>query len=185
MTKAVIAKGKHRSDSTVTLKPPNRPSSILGCWVINHTHQAKKVGAYVEVTGSFDVNVWYSHHDHSKTSVFTESVPYKDKIALHYRDEPTSKQEETIVTVLQHPNCTEASISECGQHFSISIERELLVEMVGETKVSVTIHPHPYDEEWPMSAVESSSIVMEEKKAKEPHKNEHSPHPSQRRDSPF
>ncbi|MDV6377577.1 outer spore coat protein CotE [Sporosarcina sp. GW1-11] len=187
MTKAVIAKGKHRSESTVTLKPPNRPSSILGCWVINHTHQSKKVGKHVEVTGSFDVNVWYSHHDHSKTSVFTESVPYKDKIALHYRDEPTSSKEETIVTVLQHPNCTEASISECGQNFLISIERELLVEMVGETKVSVTIHPHPYDEEWPM-AVESSSIVMEEKKPKEAPKKEqphHPNHPNQRKDSPF
>ncbi|EGQ27445.1 outer spore coat protein CotE [Mammaliicoccus sciuri] len=185
MTKAVIAKGKHRSDSTVTLKPPNRPSSILGCWVINHTHQAKKVGNHVEVTGSFDVNVWYSHHDHSKTSVFTESIPYKDKIALHYRDEPTSSKEETIVTVLQHPNCTEASISECGQNFSISIERELLVEMVGETKVSVTIHPHPYEEEWPIAEAESSSVVMEDKKANEPHAKEPSPHPVRRKDSPF
>nr|WP_199168371.1 MULTISPECIES: outer spore coat protein CotE [unclassified Sporosarcina] len=185
VTKAVIAKGKHRSETTELLKPPNRPSSILGCWVINHTQQAKKVGAHVEVTGSFDVNVWYSHHDHSKTSVFTESIPYKDKIALHYRDEPTSAKEETIVTVLQHPNCTEASISECGQNFSISIERELLVEMIGETKVSVTIHPDPYDEEWPILEAESSSLVMEDKKDNEVPNKERPHQPPKRKDSPF
>lgn len=90
-----------------------------------------------------------------------------------------------MVTVLQHPNCTEASISECGQHFQISIERELLVEMVGETKVSVTIHPDSFEEDWPI--LESPSAVTEEK-APEPVK-EQSPQQvqqrPQRRDSPF
>ena len=148
MTKAVIAKGKLRTESNVTLKPPNNPSSILGCWVINHTHQAKKVGRYIEVTGKFDVNVWYSHHDHSKTSVYSESVPYKDKIRLHYRDEPVSGQEEIIVNVVQHPNCTEALISDCGEKFIIKVERELVAEVVGETKVCITVHPHQFEEEW-------------------------------------
>lgn len=183
VTKAVIAKGKNRSDSTVSLKPPNRPSSILGCWVINHTYQAKKAGNHVEVAGSFDVNVWYSHHDHSKTSVFTESIPYKDKIALHYRDEPTSSKEETIVTVLQHPNCTEASIAECGQLFSISIERELLVEMIGETKVAVTIHPDSFDEEWPIPSAEAIDSA-EEKKPNVPQKEQVN-HAPERKDLPF
>ncbi len=132
----------------VSLRPPNSPTSILGCWVINHTHQAKKVGKCIEVTGKFDVNVWYSHQDHSKTSVFTESVPYKDKIRLHYRDEPTSGHEEIIVDVIQHPNCTEAIISECGEKFSITVERELLAEVVGETKVCISIHDSNFEEEW-------------------------------------
>ena len=148
MTKTVIAKGKKRTETTVSLKPPNRPTSILVCWVINHTHQAKKVGKFIEVTGKFDVNVWYSHQDHSKTSVFTESVPYKDRIRLHYRDEPTSGHEEVIVDVIQHPNCTEAIISECGEKFLITIERELVAEVVGETKVNITIHPTDFEEEW-------------------------------------
>ena len=149
MTKAVIAKGKKRTESKETLKPPNSPTSILGCWVINHTHSAKKVGKYVEVTGKFDVNVWYSHHDHSKTSVFTETIPYKDRIRLHYRDEPTSGHEEIIVNVIQHPNCTEATISDNGEKFLICVERELLAEVVGETKVSISVHPHSFEEEWP------------------------------------
>ena len=42
VTKAVVAKGKKRTESCETLRPPNTPSSILGCWVINHTYQSKK-----------------------------------------------------------------------------------------------------------------------------------------------
>lgn len=189
VTKAVIAKGKKRTETTVALTPPNNPSSILGCWVINHTHQAKKHGKYVEVTGKFDVNVWYSHHNHSKTAVFTECVTYKERIRLHYRDEPVSGQEEVIVNVLQHPNCTEAIISDCGEKFKITVERELLVEVVGETKICVTIHPHHhFEEDWPFRD-ESSSIHDHRKKgpdrergrASEPHahgkEDGHSKHP--------
>ena len=149
MTKAIVAKGKNRTESKETLNPPNKPTSILGCWVINHTHQAKKSGKYVEVSGKFDINVWYSHNNHSKTSVFTETIHYKDRIRLHYRDEPTSRIEEVIVDVIQHPNCTEATISDCGAKFVIAVERELVAEVVGETKVCVSIHPHTFEEEWP------------------------------------
>lgn len=150
MTKAVVAKGKKRTDTKETLCPPNKPTSILGCWVINHTHQARKTGKYVEVSGKFDVNVWYSHNSHSKTSVFTETVSYKDQIRLHYRDEPTSRHEEVLVNVIQHPNCTEATISKCGENFIICVERELVAEVIGETKICVTVHPCNFEEEWPI-----------------------------------
>ena len=152
-----MLKGRNGPSNDETLKPPNSPTSILGCWVINHTHQAKKVGKYIEVTGKFDINVWYSHQDHSKTSVFTETIPYKDRIRLHYRDEPTSGHEEVIVNVIQHPNCTEAIISECGEKFIITVERELIAEVVGETKVGITVHPHNFEEEWPVRRTNHSN----------------------------
>lgn len=156
MTKAVVAKGRKRTESKETLCPPNKPSSILGCWVINHTHQAKKVGKYVEVTGKFDVNVWYSHQHHSKTSVFTETISYKERIRLRYRDTPTSRHEEVHVNVIQHPNCVEAIISKCGEKFIICVERELVAELIGETTICVTVHPCDFEEEWP-DCDESSS----------------------------
>jgi len=156
VAKTIIAKGKKRTEDTVELCPPNSPTSILGCWIINHTHNAKRVGKHVEVTGKFDVNVWYSHSNHSKTSVFSESIPYTDRIRLHYRDEPMSKQQEVIVNVVQHPNCTEAIISKCGKNFIISVERELVAEVIGETKLCVTVHPHSFEEEWAYNDESSS-----------------------------
>ena len=156
VTKAVVAKGKKRTESSETLRPPNTPSSILGCWVINHTYQSKKHGNYVEVTGKFDVNVWYAHHDHSKTSVYTETVNYKDRIKLHYRDKDTTG-EEVHVRVLQQPNCTEAIIANNGSCFQVTVERELLAEVVGETTIVIQVHDQDFEEEWAYNEESSSS----------------------------
>ena len=37
VTKAVIGKGKKHFLNTYSLTPEVKPSTILGCWVINHT----------------------------------------------------------------------------------------------------------------------------------------------------
>jgi len=148
VTKAVIAKGKKRTESSETLRPPNTPTSILGCWVINHHYSAKKVGKYVEVSGKYDVNVWYAYNNHSKTAVYTETIPYKDRIKLHYRDEEIIDSNEVHVKVLQQPNCIEAIINQKGDSFNIVIEREFLVEVIGETKIVVSVHPIEFEEEW-------------------------------------
>ncbi|MET1015002.1 MAG: outer spore coat protein CotE [Paenisporosarcina sp.] len=157
VTKAVVAKGKKKAEASETLRPPNNPSSILGCWVINHTHQAKKHGKFVEVTGKYDINVWYAHHDHSKTSVFSETVPYRERIKLSYRDGETTGLEEVHVRILQQPNCTEAIITPDGEQFEVTVERELLAEVVGETTVCISVHPSEYEEEWVFQDESSSS----------------------------
>ncbi|MFC5558728.1 outer spore coat protein CotE [Ureibacillus thermophilus] len=148
VTKAVIAKGKKRTESSEVLRPPNTPTSILGCWVINHHYSAKKVGKYVEVSGKYDVNVWYAYNNHSKTAVYSETIPYKDRIKLHYRDEEIIDSNEVHVKVLQQPNCIEAIINQKGDCFNIVIEREFLVELIGETKIVVSVHPIEFEEEW-------------------------------------
>ena len=158
VTKAVVAKGKKRAEACESLRPPNNPSSILGCWVINHTHQAKKNGNYVEVSGKYDINVWYAHHDHSKTSVYSETVPYKEKIRLHYReDDDIHGSEEVHVIVYQQPNCTEAVITSDGEQFQVTVERELHAEVVAETSICVQVQPQEYEEEWSFKEDDSSS----------------------------
>lgn len=126
------------------------------------------------MTGKFDINVWYSHNNHSKTSVYTETISYKDRIRLNYRDEPTSKHEEIIVNVVQHPNCIEAIISKCGEKFIISVERELIAEVLGETKICVTVHPHGCEEDWAFTD-ESSSHIGEGQHGHH-HKHDHDHH---------
>ncbi|MEK4228846.1 outer spore coat protein CotE [Solibacillus sp. FSL H8-0538] len=160
VTKAVIAKGKKRTECSETLRPPNVPTSILGCWVINHQHQAKKVGKFVEVSGKFDVNVWYAFNNHSKTAVFTETISYKDRIKLKYRDEEICDSTDVRVRVLQQPNCIEAVITPNGEQFNVVIEREFLVEVIGETTICISVHPLDFEEEWSFedeSSIQSSS----------------------------
>lgn len=157
VTKAVIAKGKKRTESCETLRPPNSPSSILGCWVINHTYSAKKNGKFVEVSGKCEINVWYAYNNHCKTAVFSETIPYRDRIKLHYRDDESSGKEEVHIRVLQQPNCIEAVIGPDGETFVVTIERELLAEVVGETTICISIHPMEYEEDWNFEDESSSS----------------------------
>ena len=111
VTKAVIAKGKKRTECKELLCPPNAPTSILGCWVINHQYQAKRNGKFVDITGKFDVNVWYAYSNHSKTAVHTETIAYKDRIKLSFRDGEEVDSNDVKVRVLQQPNCIEAVIT--------------------------------------------------------------------------
>ncbi|MBY0099287.1 outer spore coat protein CotE [Mesobacillus maritimus] len=152
ITKAVVAKGRKFTQSNHTICPPHDPSSILGCWVINHKYKAKKSGKTVEVNGSYDINVWYSFDDNTRTEVVTEKVTYCDVIKLKYRDPDCIDDHEVLVQVLQQPNCIEAVISPNGNKIIVHVEREFITEVIGETKVCVAINPDGCedcdDDEW-------------------------------------
>ncbi|TFE03418.1 outer spore coat protein CotE [Jeotgalibacillus sp. R-1-5s-1] len=148
ITKSVVAKGRKYVQSNHTIHPPHKPSSILGCWIINHKYSAKKSGKSVEVSGSFDVNLWYSHHHNTKTSVLLESVSYNDVIKLKYRDDDYHNDSEIFARVIQQPNCIEASIPDDSHHIVVQVERETLAECVGETKVCVVFHKDGLEDDW-------------------------------------
>lgn len=151
ITKAVVAKGRKFTQSNHTICPKHQPTSILGCWIINHKYEAKKVGKTVEICGTYDINVWYSYNNNTQTEVVTERVEYKDVIKVKYRDPDSLEDLEVIARVLQQPNCCEASISPNGNKIIVNVEREFLVEVIGETTVCVAVHPDKCDcddEEW-------------------------------------
>ncbi|WAA13520.1 outer spore coat protein CotE [Fervidibacillus halotolerans] len=149
ITKAVVAKGRKFTTSNHTIRPPHAPSSILGCWIINHTFEAKKVEGAVEVYGQYEINCWYSCNENTKTEVATERVSYKDVIKLKYKDDKTIEDKDVIVKVLQQPNCSEAVISSNGNKIVVTAERELLVELIGETKVMVMLlDDEEEDDDW-------------------------------------
>ncbi len=102
----------------------------------------EKIGKTVEIEGYYDINVWYSYADNTKTEVVTERVKYVDVIKLRYRDNNYLDDEhEVIAKVLQQPNCLEVTISPNGNKIVVQAEREFLAEVVGETKVVVEVNP--------------------------------------------
>ena len=139
ITKAVVAKGRKNTKSNHTIRPNHAPSSILGAWIINHAYKAQKIGKTVEVTGHYDINCWYSCNDNTKTDVVVERVTYKDVIHLKYKDDNTISDKEVIAKVLQQPNCVEAVLSPDGKKIIVTAERDILVELIGETKVRVIL----------------------------------------------
>ncbi|GAF23563.1 outer spore coat protein E [Bacillus sp. JCM 19047] len=154
ITKAVCGKGRKFSEATHHIRPTERPSSILGCWIINHTYSAKKRGDNIEVSGTYDINVWYSYGNNTKTEVATQTVSYTDIVPLSMKDENVISEElDVVAKAVQQPNTLEAVISENGHSVDVQVEREFVVECIGETKVAVAVNPEGVIEEYPLDAL--------------------------------
>jgi spore coat protein E len=138
---AVCGKGSKYSQTTYTVRPANRPSTIGGCWVMNHTYDAELVGDYVEVRGRFDVSVWYSYNNNSETAVAKDTVSYVEQIALRDLDTDCVRDTRTVeVRNLQNPNCLDATVTGNGSEILVRVEKELGVELLGETKMTVVTY---------------------------------------------
>ena len=146
VTKAIIGKGKKYYKNTYTIDTENEPSTVLGCWVINHKFKGNDVGGKIVVDGSFDVNLWYSYNNDTKTTVITKKIKYSESVMIRQREETDSSVKDIIVRSLKQPNCVNAK--EQGNSIVIDIEKELGIEIVGDTKVKVAVEEdeEPWDD---------------------------------------
>ena len=138
VTKAIIGKGKKYFKDSYTMDVNNNPTTILGCWVINHKFKGYKTGDKIGVNGNFDVNIWYSYDNDSKTMVANKKIDYNDQFAVRVKENADlSGDTDIIVRPLKQPNCSGVNID--GNTISFDIEKELGVELVGETKMKIAI----------------------------------------------
>lgn len=144
VTKAVIGKAKKTSISKFTVTPNEVPDTVLGCWVINHTFEGRSQNGIVYITGGFDVNVWYSYDNDTKTAVATEHFNYEDKMNIKLKDGAVlTDASEIIVRSLTQPTVTDVSTEQGA--VSLSIEKELGVEIVGNTMIKVSVEDEEDD----------------------------------------
>lgn len=144
VTKAVVGKAKKTSVSNFNLKPEETPDTILGCWVINHTFEGKNQNGVVNINGAFDVNVWYSYNNDTKTSVATKRFSYNDKMNVRLKDNTSlNDMSEIIVRSLNQPTVRDVNIE--GDTVKLAIEKELGVEIVGNTMIKVSVEEDPDD----------------------------------------
>ena len=155
VTKAVIAKGKKTFTDDYVVSVNNRPSTILGCWVINHNFNGVKVNDEIRITGNYDVNIWYSYDNDTKTEVLKETREYTEVVRLRDRDEDTSS-EEIIVRSLKQPSCVKVDIVD--DNIKYVIEKELGIELVGNIKVKIEAN----SEEDPWEEILEEEKVEEE-----------------------
>ena len=144
VTKAIVGKGKKYFKNSYDLEANDAPSTILGCWVINHKFKGYKTGEKVGVSGSYDVNIWYSHDNDTKTEVLKETNTYREVINMRDREDVSG--EEIIVRSLKQPNCVNVNID--GNNINYTIEKELGIELVGDIKVKIETNEEedPWDE---------------------------------------
>ena len=135
VTKAVIGKGKKKYINTYEIEVSETPSTILGCWIINHNFEAKEQNDKILINGSFDANVWYSYDNDTKTTVASKKITYNEEEKLSV-DAKDVVNKDIIIRSLKQPNCTNASAN--GKTITIDIEKELGIEIVGDTKVKIS-----------------------------------------------
>lgn len=146
VTKAVVGKAKKTTTSHFSLKTNERPDTVLGCWVINHGFRGRNNRGMVNIDGEFDVNVWYSYDNDTKTTVSTERFSYNDKMNIHLKDDNhLSDTSEIIVRSLRQPTVTKVAIEQ--GIVELDIEKELGVEVVGNTMLKVPVEDNEDDYE--------------------------------------
>ena len=147
VTKTVIGKGKKKGKSKVILSPEQLPSTVLGCWVINHSFSGTNNLDQVKVTGSYDVNVWYSYDSDHKTAVTSKTFTYEENMSVPIKNKSSLNQNsEIIVRSLKQPQVSDVKIE--GSNVVLDVENELGVEIVGDEKIKVNIEDDfdDYDE---------------------------------------
>jgi len=145
VTKAVIGKAKKTSGNKFTLETDERPDTVLGCWVINNTFNGGNNHGSVLITGAFDVNVWYSYDNDTKTAVTSKRFTYSDKMNVPLKNDTIlDNNSEIIVRSLKQPTVTNVDIK--NGIVELTIEKELGVEIVGNTKVRVSVED--FDDEY-------------------------------------
>ena len=144
VTKTVIGKGKKTFTDSGRIKANNTPSTILGCWIINNDFSGEKDGDSVVINGTYDLNVWYSYDNNSKTDVIKETIPYTETV--HIKNSSNVSNQEVIVRSLKQPTCSKVEID--GNEITYVIEKELGIELVGDEKVKIAIDENedPWDE---------------------------------------
>ena len=80
VTRAVVAKGKKVFNLVEKVKTSEKPYSILGCWIINHEFEASRINEVIKLDGEFEINIWFSTNNNTKTDIIREVISYKKEI---------------------------------------------------------------------------------------------------------
>ena len=147
VTKAIIGKGKKFFKNNYNIDVEYVPTTILGCWVINHKFKGYKSKDQIGVNGSYDVNIWYSYDNDSKTTVVNKKIDYTELFNVKLKENAELTDDtDIIVRPLKQPTCSSVNFN--GNTINFDIEKEIGVEIVGETKVKIAIEDDedPWDD---------------------------------------
>ena len=147
VTKAIIGKGKKTTKLDHIVETEDNINTVLGCWIINHTFSGLNNGGKVIVNGSYDINIWYSYDNNTKTNVLVRRFNYQDIMNVKIKeDSELSNTSEIIVRALNQPSVTDVNVD--GSKINLSVHKEMGVEVVGDTKVRVSVEDEfeDYDE---------------------------------------
>ena len=136
VTKAVVGKGKKTTIDNHIVELSTNPSTVLGCWVINHSFEGIKEKDSIKVKGTFDTNIWYSKDDNTNTEVYKDTVSYEEIIPIK-KLEDFDGQDEIIVRAVKQPTVTKAELKD--NKLEYTVEKTIACELVGDAKIKIGV----------------------------------------------
>lgn len=138
VTKAIVGRGRKIIKQSDNIPVTNEPCSVLGCWVINHDFVGTLDGSVVTVNGTYEVDIWYSFDNNTKTDVVRGQIAYDNTIKTREVAQDINKEcRDILIHAVSEPTVTNAIINE--DNICVDICFELLVEVIGEAKIKVQI----------------------------------------------
>ena len=144
VTKAVIGKGKKSFSDSYTVTPETIPTTVLGCWVINHAFKGYPNSGKLVIDGSFDVNIWYSYDNDTKTNVISKKITYTNTSTVNVKNGEITPDTEVIIRSLKQPTCSKVEIVD--GNITFHIDKELGIEIIGDTKAKILVEDE--EESW-------------------------------------
>lgn len=136
ISKSVISKGKKIFKKEGVIEVSNKPKTVLGCWVINHQFSGIKQDNQISITGSYDINIWYSYDNDTKTDVVKKTEKYTEIVKMKDFDNEYDNTS-VLVRSLSDPKCSDVKVED--NNLNYQVEFTLGLELVGDVKVKVEV----------------------------------------------
>ena len=112
--------------------------NFLSPTVITHNFRGSVSNNTIIVSGNFDVNIWYSYNNNSKTNVMIKKFSYEYPMNVNIKENASlTKDSEIIVRTLEQPSVVDVNIENNNIH--LTIEKQMGVEVIGDTTVRVSV----------------------------------------------
>lgn len=146
VTKAVIGKGKKTISESREITLGDKIDNVLGCWVINHNFSGNISNEVVVVSGNYDVNVWYSYDNNTKTNVIIKKFSYQDPMRVRLKENSKlNNNSEIIVRSLNQPSVSDVEVE--NGIIKLTVDKQMGVEVIGDTMVRVSVEDEMDDYE--------------------------------------
>lgn len=135
VTKTVIGKLKKTFRNNYEVITTDLIDNVLGCWVINNKMEGTLIKDKVIIKGSFDVNIWYSFDENTKTNVEVTKVEYEETVDVKVKEEVKNK--EVLLSKVKEPTVVDVKVN--NNIIKYEIEKEIGIEIIGDDKVKIQI----------------------------------------------
>lgn len=138
-TKAVTNKKIYDNYLKYDLVVSKKPNTILGSWIINHNFKGKKNNENLEIKGEYEINVWYSYDDDTKTDVITRKIEYNEIVPKIFNDKSTYH-----IKSLGNPKCNKTYIE--NDIIIVETFKQFEIEVIDEIEIKLEDKPEKIDD---------------------------------------